>query len=116
MHNGMSTDHYIKLKGDNSIVEKERGGSTMMAGYGNLSEVRAAPQRARNTWLIEMSALTNLATTAARDEGSGNGGDGGGSEAMAAIMPTASGVGGDRGRIQCAKHSDGVEVVTMPVN
>jgi hypothetical protein len=31
-------------------------------------------------------------------------------------MPTASGVGGDRGRIQCAKHSDGVEVVTMPVN
>ncbi len=60
--------------------------------------------------------MTNLATTAAGDGGSGNGGDGGGSEATAAIMPTAGGVGGDRGRIQRAKRSDGVEVVTMPVN
>ncbi len=63
----------------------------MTAGYGNLSKVRAAQQRARNTWLIVVFALTNLATTAAGDGGSGNGGDGGGSEATAAIMPTAGG-------------------------
>jgi hypothetical protein len=95
----MSTDQYIKLEGAISIVEKERGGSTMMAGYGNLSKVHAAQQRARKTQMIEVSALTNLTTTAVGDEGSGNGGDGEGSEAMAAIMPTAGGVGGDRGRI-----------------
>ena len=35
---------------------------------------------------------------------------------MAAIVPTAGGVGRDRGRNQRAKHSDGVEVVNMPVN
>jgi hypothetical protein len=116
LHNGMSTDQYIELKGVISIVEKERSGSTMTTGYGNLSKVRAAQQRARNTRLIEASALTDLATTAAGDGGSGNGGDGGGSEATAAIMPTAGGVGGDRGRIQRAKRSDSVEVVTMPVN
>ncbi len=116
LHNGMSTDQYIKLKGAISVVEKEHVDSTMTAGYGNLSKVRAAQQRVRNTWLIEVSALTNLATTAARDGSIGNGGDRGGSEAMAAIMPTASGVGGDRGRIQRAKHSDGVEVVTMSGN
>ena len=60
--------------------------------------------------------MTNLETTAAGDGGSGNGGDGGGSEATAAIMPTAGGVGGDSGIIPRAKRSDGVEVVTMPVN
>ena len=46
----------------------------------------------------------------------GNGGDGGGSEATAAIVPTASGVGKDRGRNPRAKRSWGVEVVNMPVN
>ena len=35
---------------------------------------------------------------------------------MAAIVPTAGGVGRDRGRNQRAKHSDGVKVVNMPVN
>ncbi len=96
----MSTDQYIELEDAISIVEKESGGSTMTTEYGNLFKVRAAQQRARNTRLIEVSALTNLATTAVGDGGSGNGGDGGGSEAMAAIMPTAGGVvGGDRGRI-----------------
>jgi hypothetical protein len=114
LHNGMTTGQYLELKGAISIVEKERGGLTMTAGYGNLSEVCAAQQRARNTRLNEVSALTNLATTTAGD--GCNGGDGGGSEATAAIVPTAGGVGRDRGRIQRAKRSDGVEVVKMPVN
>ncbi len=65
LHNGMSTDQYIKLEGAISVVEKEHGGSTMTAEYGNLSEVHAAQQRARNTRLIEVSAFINLATTAA---------------------------------------------------
>ena len=102
LHNGMTTGQYLELKGAISIVEKERGGSTMTAGYGNLSEVCAAQQRARNTQLYEVSALTNLAMTTAGD--GCNGGDGGGSEATAAIVPTAGGVGRDRGRNQRAKQ------------
>ncbi len=58
--------------------------------------------------------MNNLAMATAGD--GGNGGDGGGSEATAAIVPTASGVGKDRGRNPCAKRSWGVEVVNMPVN
>ena len=81
----------------------------MMAEYGNLSKVRAAQQRARNTWLNGVSALTNLATATVGDGG-------GGSEATAAIVSIAGGVRKDRGRNQCPKRSDGVEVVNMPVN
>jgi len=114
LHNGMTTGQYLELEGAISVVEKERGGSTMTAGYGNLSEVRAAQQRARNTRLNEVSALTNLATATAGD--GGNGGDGGGSKATTAIVPTAGGVGRDRGRNRRAKRSDGVEVVNMPDN
>ncbi len=91
LHNGMTTGQYLELEGAISIVEKERGGSTMTAEYGNLSEVRAAQQRARNTRLNEVSALTNLATATAEDGG-------GSSEATAAIVPTAGGVGRHRGR------------------
>ena len=61
LHNGMTTGQYLELKGAMSVVEKERGGSTMTAEYGNFSEVRAAQQRARKTRLNEVSALTNLA-------------------------------------------------------
>jgi hypothetical protein len=42
LHNGMSTDQYIKLEDAISIVEKEPGGSTMTTEYGNLFKVRAA--------------------------------------------------------------------------
>ena len=35
---------------------------------------------------------------------------------MSAIVPTASGIGRDRGRNRRAKCCDGVEVVNMPVN
>jgi len=52
----MTTGQYLELKGAISVVEKERGGLTMTAGYGNLSEVHAAQQRARNSWLNEVSA------------------------------------------------------------
>jgi hypothetical protein len=69
LYNGMTTGQYLELEGAISIVEKECGGSTMTAGYGNHSEVRAAQQRARNTRLNEVSALTNLATTTAKDGG-----------------------------------------------
>jgi len=109
LHNVMTTGQYHELEGAISVVEKERGSSTMTAEYGNLSEVRAAQQRARNTRLNEVSALTNLANATAGDGG-------GGSEATAAIVPTAGGVGSDRGRNRRAKRSDGVEVVNMPVN
>ena len=56
LHNGMTTGQYLELKGAISVVEKECGGLTMTTGYGNLSEVRAAQQRARNSWLNEVSA------------------------------------------------------------
>jgi len=109
LHNGMTTGQYLELEGAIRVVEKERGGSTMTAEYGNLSKVRAAQQRARKTRLNEVSALTNLAKATAGDGG-------GGSEATSAIVPTAGGVGRDRGRNRRAKRSDGVEVVNMPVN
>ena len=44
LHNGMTIGQYLELEGAISIVEKERGGSTMMAEYGNLSKVCAAQQ------------------------------------------------------------------------
>ena len=56
LHNGMTTGQYLELKGAISVVEKERGGLTMTAGYGNLCEVRAAQQKARNSRLNEVSA------------------------------------------------------------
>ena len=89
LHNGMTTGQYLELEGVISVVEKERGGSTMTAGYGNLSEVRAAQQKARNTRLIG-----ELATTTAAGDG------------------VSSGNSGRRAR--CS--NDGVEVVTAPVN
>jgi hypothetical protein len=88
LHNGMSTEQYLELEGAIGVVERERGGSTMTAGYGNLSEVRAAQQRARNTRLIG-----ELATTTAAGDGDS---------------------GGNSGRARCS--DDGVEVVTAPVN
>ena len=89
LHNGMSTEQYLELEGAIGIVERERGGSTMTAGYGNLSEDRAAQQRARNTRLIG-----ELATTTAAGDG-------------------VSG-GNSRRRARCS--DDGVEVVIAPVN
>jgi hypothetical protein len=93
LHNGMSTEQYLELEGAIGVVERERGGSTMTAEYGNLSKVRAAQQRARKTRLNEVSALTNLAKATA--------GDG-----------VSSGNSGRRAR--CS--DEGVEVVTAPVN
>ena len=37
LYNGMTTGQYLELEGAISIVEKECGGSTMTAGYGNHS-------------------------------------------------------------------------------
>ncbi len=89
LHNGMSTEQYLELEGAIGVVERERGGSTMTAGYGNLSENRAAQQRARNTRLIG-----ELATTTAAGDGVSSG--------------------NSRRRARCS--DDGVEVVTAPVN
>jgi hypothetical protein len=85
----MSTEQYLELEGAIGIVERQRGGSTMTAGYGNLSEVCAAQQRARNTRLIG-----ELATTTAAGDGVSGGNSG--------------------RRARCS--DDGVEVVTAPVN
>ena len=71
LHNGMSTEQYLELEGAIGVVERERGGSTMTAGYSNLSEVRAAQQRARNTRLIG-----ELATTTAAGDGVSGGNSG----------------------------------------
>ena len=89
LHNGMSTEQYLELKGAIGVVERKRGGLTMTAGYGNLSEVRAAQQRARNTRLVSELGAT---TTAARDGMRG----------------------GNSRRARCS--DDSVEVVTVPVN
>jgi hypothetical protein len=89
LHNGMSTEQYLELEGAIGVVERERGGSTMTAGYGNLPEVRAAQQRARNNRLIG-----ELATTTA----AGDGVSGGNSER----------------RARCS--DDDVEVVIASVN
>ena len=71
LHNGMSTEQYLELEGAIGVVERERGGSTITAGYGNLSEARAAQQRARNTRLIG-----ELATTTAAGDGVSGGNSG----------------------------------------
>ena len=84
----MTTGQYLELKGAISVVEKERGGLTMTAGYGNLSEDRAAQQRARNTRLIG-----ELATTTAAGDG----------------------VSGSNSGRHARCSDDGVEVVTAPV-
>jgi len=51
LHTGLTTDQYLEFDCAIAAVETDRGGSTMMAGYGNLAELRAAKQRARNTRL-----------------------------------------------------------------
>ncbi len=54
LHNGISTSQYLELKGAISAIECENGESTMTAGYGNLSEDRAAMQRSRNTRIEDL--------------------------------------------------------------
>ena len=54
LHNGMSTSQYIELEGAISTLEREYGGATMTAGYGNLSSCRPAEQRARNTRINDL--------------------------------------------------------------
>ena len=54
LHRGVSTSQYLELEGAISAIEHENGGSTMTAGYGNLSEDRAAVQRSRNTKIDDL--------------------------------------------------------------
>ncbi len=58
LHTGLTTDQYLEFDCAIAAVETDRGGSTMMAGYGNLAELRAAKQRARNTRLSNASMST----------------------------------------------------------
>ena len=57
-HTGLTTDQYLEFDCAIAAVEMNYGGSTMMAGYDNLAESRAAKQRARNTCLSNASLLT----------------------------------------------------------
>ncbi len=54
LHRGVSTSQYLELEGAISAIERENGGSTMTAGYGNISEDRAAVQRSRNTKINDL--------------------------------------------------------------
>ena len=51
LHNGVSTSQFLELEGAISAVERQNGGLTMTAEYGNLSDDRAAVQRSQNTRL-----------------------------------------------------------------
>ena len=54
LQNGVSTSQYLELEGAITAIERQHGGSTMTAGYGNLSEDRAAIQRSRNTRIVDL--------------------------------------------------------------
>ena len=51
LYTGLMTEQYLEFDCAIAAVETDRGGSTMTAGNGNLAELRAAKQRARNTHL-----------------------------------------------------------------
>ena len=54
LHNGVTTSQYLELEGAINAIERQHGGSTMTAGYGNLSTNRAALQRSRNTRINDL--------------------------------------------------------------
>ena len=54
LHNGVSTSQFLELEGAISAIERQNGGSTMTAEYGNLSDDRAAVQRSRNTRIHDL--------------------------------------------------------------
>ena len=54
LHNGVTTSQYLELEGAISAIERQNGGSTMTARYGNLSEDRASMQRSRNTRIHDL--------------------------------------------------------------
>ncbi len=54
LHNGVTTSQYLELEGAIMAIERQNGGSTMTADYGNLSTNRAAMQRSRNTRIKDL--------------------------------------------------------------
>lgn len=54
LHNGITTSQYLELEGAITAIKCQHGGSTMTAGYGNLSTNRAAMQRSRNTRINDL--------------------------------------------------------------
>jgi hypothetical protein len=54
LHNGVTTSQYIEIEGAIAAIERQNGGSTMTADYGNLSDDRAAVQRSRNTRICDL--------------------------------------------------------------